>query len=115
MQHESYHGAVTDLERLTDAELCALVARAQSVLLDRPGTVDGAPLLTVEVVVREEAWLLAHYRALSQRGQRSLLASLDSARRDAAMPAPRQGGDPRHAGRSSDVSDGRPLPLARNL
>jgi hypothetical protein len=58
-QHEPYHTVVAGLECLTDVEWCAIVARAQSFLLDRPGVTGGTPLLTVEVVTWDEAWLLA--------------------------------------------------------
>ncbi len=84
-QHEPYHAVVAALDRLTDAELCAIVARTQSLLLDRPDAADGTAILTVEVVAWDEAWVLAHYRALPQPARRRLLQSLDGTGRDTAL------------------------------
>ncbi len=64
------------LEKLDDETLCAVIARAQGLLLDRPISSDGLPALTVEIVGREENDLLAAYRALAPPARRRLLAGL---------------------------------------
>ncbi len=91
--HEPYHAVVAALDRLTDAELRAIVACAQSLLLDRLDAADGIALLTVEVVAWDEAWMLARYRALPQRAQRRLLQSLDGTGRDTALSTSGPGDD----------------------
>jgi hypothetical protein len=58
------------MEELDDAGIHALIARAQGLLLDRPMPRDATPLLTVEVVERQEGDLLACYRALAPFAQR---------------------------------------------
>jgi hypothetical protein len=61
--------ALEAMEELDDASLHALIARAQGLLLDRPMPRDATPLLTVEVVERQEGDLLACYRALAPFAQ----------------------------------------------
>lgn len=65
---------LTMLDELTDEELRMVIAQAQGLLLDRPATLDTAPLLAVEVVGREEGRLLAAYRALAPLRQRRILS-----------------------------------------
>jgi len=67
---------VSALEKLDDEALCAVIARAQGLLLDRPISSDGLPALTVEIVGREENDLLAAYRTLAAPARRRLLAGL---------------------------------------
>jgi len=67
---------VAALEKLDDETLCAVIARAQGLLLDRPISSDGLPALTVEIVGREENGLLAAYRTLAPPARRRLLAGL---------------------------------------
>jgi hypothetical protein len=62
--------ALDAMEELDDAGIHALIARAQGLLLDRPMPRDATPLLTVEVVERQEGDLLACYRALAPFAQR---------------------------------------------
>jgi hypothetical protein len=62
------------LEQLGDEELHAAIARAQGLLLDRPAERGETPMLTVEVVAREESRLLAAYRALAPLAQRRVLS-----------------------------------------
>ena len=68
---------------LDDHELCALVARAQSLLLDRPARRDDA--LRVEIVDRQEGDLLTVYRGLAPLAQRHLV---DRAQRLSRRPWP---------------------------
>ncbi len=65
------------LDGLNDPELHAVAARAQRLLLDRPGKAGAdTPALTVQVVDRAEALLLARYRALHPLAQAHLLDTL---------------------------------------
>src|SRR6184192_3500050 len=65
------------LEELDDAELFALMTRAQGLLLDRPAPPCGTPQLAVEIVEREEGHLLSTYRALPPDAQRRLREDAD--------------------------------------
>ena len=62
------------LDSLGDDELRMIIAHAQGLLLDRPGSPDVMPALAVELVGREEGRLLAAYRALAPLRQRRLLS-----------------------------------------
>ena len=58
-------GLVAILEDLTDDQLHAVIARAQAVLLDRPGPRQGPGGLTIEIVDQQESVLLSVYRTLA--------------------------------------------------
>ena len=72
MKHR--HG-LSRLESLTDAQLHALLVRAQTLLLDRPH--DGRAF-SVEVISGDEACLLALYRAMPPARRRRALAQLET-------------------------------------
>ena len=61
------------IEQLDDAELHALIGRAQGLLLDRPAPRHQSPELAVEVVERDEGRLLMVFRSLAPLDQRRLL------------------------------------------
>ena len=85
--------ALDAMEELDDASIHALIARAQGLLLDRPMPRDATPLLTVEVVERQEGDLLACYRALApfaqRRVQRYVLRLLQASERLVVRSRPR--------------------------
>src|SRR5690349_14674320 len=62
------------LDELGDDDLCAVIARAQGRLLDRPIPSDSASTLAVEIVCADEGHLLALYRSLTPAGKHDLLA-----------------------------------------
>jgi hypothetical protein len=53
------------LEDLTDDQLHAVIARAQAVLLDRPGSRQSPGGLTIEIVDQQESVLLSTFRTLA--------------------------------------------------
>jgi hypothetical protein len=61
------------LEDLTDDQLHAVIARAQALLLDRPGPQQGPVGLTIEIVDRQESVLLSTYRTLGPLHQDRLV------------------------------------------
>ena len=97
---ERVHQVLTALEKLNDDDLRAVIARAQGLLLDRPGSRDVTPALAVELVGCEEGRLLAAYRALAPLRQRRLVshvlrlvrASRPLARRQKQTTAPARSG-----------------------
>jgi hypothetical protein len=64
---------VGSLEDLTDDQLHAVIARAQTVLLNRPGPRQGSGGLTIEIVDQEESVLLSAYRTLAPLNQDRLV------------------------------------------
>ena len=64
---------VDSLENLTDDQLHAVIARAQTVLLDRPGPREDPIGLTIEIVDRQESDLLSAYRTLAPLHQDRLV------------------------------------------
>ena len=66
-------GVVGILEDLTDDQLHAVIARAQAVLLDRPGPQQGPAGLTIEIVDQQERVLLSAFRALAPLHQHHLV------------------------------------------
>jgi hypothetical protein len=99
--------ALDAMEELDDADIHALIARAQSLLLDRPMPRDATPLLTVEVVERREGDLLAYYRALApfaqRRVQRYVLRLLRASERLVERSRPRDQGPARVRATSSPI------------
>jgi hypothetical protein len=74
------NGALAALDTLDDESLCVLVARAQCLLLDHPGSRAGVPQLTVEVVGPQERRLLAAYRRLLPEAQHRALEGIEHLR-----------------------------------
>lgn len=74
------------LEALDDTMLRAVIARAQSLLLDRPAAPDGVDGLTVEVVDREESLVLSTYRTLGSASRRRVREGAELLRRWDATP-----------------------------
>jgi hypothetical protein len=66
-------GVVGILEDLTDDQLHAVIARAQAVLLDRPGPQQGPAGLTIEIVDQQESVLLSAFRTLAPLHQDDLV------------------------------------------
>ncbi len=74
------------LNTLTDQQLYALLVRVETLLLDRPAAdVDGADM-AVELVRRDEARLVALYRALPSQQRPECLALLERMRSDSCHP-----------------------------
>lgn len=95
------------LDRLTDAQLHSLLVRAQALLLDRPNQdVD----LSVYVLSRDEARLMALYRALplERRGESQLrVEQVLSALRSGVPSSAGEDRAPAHTGASEDTWGGR--------
>ncbi len=74
------------LNTLTDRQLYALLVRVETLLLDRPPDgVDGADM-AVELVRRDEARLVALYRALPPQRRSECLVLLERMRSDSCHP-----------------------------
>ena len=61
----SFAALLAGLEQLDDEQLQILIGRAQGILLDRVAA-DHAPPLSVEIVDREEGYMLRTYRSLAR-------------------------------------------------
>ena len=96
------------LRALDDHELCALVAHAQGLLLDRPA--GGNNALAVEIVDGQEGRLLAVYRRLSCAAQHRVLT--DAHRLVHAQGAPQEAHQER--ARSLTVSGGQVGPYLQH-
>jgi len=98
------------LDTLDDAQLQALSARAQTILLDRPNPAQVAPPLNVEIVAAEERHLLTLYRALApndRRGRHPVSARRLAGRERRARLETRRGGGGAPPGRTGPGRDRR--------
>ncbi len=80
-------GVLDMINELDDEGLRAVVARAQTRLLDRPVLPSEPPALTVEVVGRDEGHVLACYRALAPRTREQIRRYVAAFARANTVPA----------------------------